>query len=445
MSVDKKKHKTVLKWAFPVDVLVNIGFCISHHSDLFAFVEALRQDYDVGPLEHIWQLGLSLDHKLLWPDLVLTSRMTRSSQRVTYEAIAKFYRHIRVYVVMDIEWLKTHVDPKAELSWKLENLPGILIRNANYWSEWADLRICHLYVDCDFPSGWIDVLPRLQYLKTLILKTQVDTHVDKILEFAAMSDQLTELVISTSENGSLTDPMLRNIIAWLSRQLVRVFAISGWEWRTNNMELKQSFYQAMFNCPTLKELKIAMVDLSDMDLTNATLSMQTLQIRTCFVSPNFCETLAARLIDSNVLDLSLVYTDDTTLKGIESLLRVLPKTSIKSLDLVDSTVSSADICEFAPLLQASTLNTLKIRYAELHEQAVSSLANAIQNNTSIAELDITGTVMTSQDCHRLIESATHTSRPIEMKWIAFQESNLGQDDLKALSAYATERGIQFDC
>ncbi|KAH9162928.1 hypothetical protein LEN26_000734 [Aphanomyces euteiches] len=278
----------------------------SHHADLFAFVEALQQDYDVGPLEHIWELGLTRDYNLLWPYLVLTSRIICSSQHSTYEAIAKFYRHIHVYVFMDIEWLKSFVDPKAELSWKLENLPGILIRNSNYWSEWADLRICHLYVDCDVPSGWIDVLPRLQYLKTLILKTQDDTHVDKILEFAAMSDQLTELVISTSESGILTDPMLHNFIAWLSRQPVRVFAIISWEWRINNMELKRSFYQATFNCPTLKDLKIAMMDLSDMDLTNATLSMQTLQIRTCFVPPNFCETLAARLIDSNVVDLSLV-------------------------------------------------------------------------------------------------------------------------------------------
>ncbi|CAK4287760.1 unnamed protein product, partial [Aphanomyces euteiches] len=52
---------------------MNIAFAIPDAADLFAFLEVLRPYDNLGPLEQLYQLGLTASHADLWPTLCTKS------------------------------------------------------------------------------------------------------------------------------------------------------------------------------------------------------------------------------------------------------------------------------------------------------------------------------------------------------------------------------------
>ncbi|CAK4700515.1 unnamed protein product, partial [Aphanomyces euteiches] len=107
----------------PVDIIIKIAFCIPDTADLFAFLEALRPYNLLGPLEHLYQLGMRLERSFyLWPCLRLPPSLHDWSQ--PYEAIAKYYSKVIIYDFKHATWLKHHLNPTVKIEWVVKSFPA---------------------------------------------------------------------------------------------------------------------------------------------------------------------------------------------------------------------------------------------------------------------------------------------------------------------------------
>ncbi|CAK4706103.1 unnamed protein product, partial [Aphanomyces euteiches] len=99
---------------------MNIAFAIPDAADLFAFLEVLRPYDNLGPLEQLYQLGLTASHADLWPILCTKSSVLGTPECYLYEAVLKMYANVRVenFSADQVIWLETHVNPTTEITWR---------------------------------------------------------------------------------------------------------------------------------------------------------------------------------------------------------------------------------------------------------------------------------------------------------------------------------------
>ncbi|KAG9397791.1 hypothetical protein AC1031_016641 [Aphanomyces cochlioides] len=391
----------------PMDVVMKIAFAIPDADDLFAFLEVLSPLNNLGPLEDLYQLSKSNDHEDLWPTLCLGPSTPDTSCRSSFEAITKLYLHVAVEDTCDAQWLLEHLNSIATVEWTINTLSAI----KELPDGWFDLPITRLIVNCgyDTTTGWKDLLERLSHLTSLAVHNGGD--VDDIFEFLATSNQIREFQIA-NEFLDMTGSNQINLTKWFLNQPVRVFECTsgGWPYRGD------AIYRAMFNCPTLDRLMLSSWDLSDVDFTHLTFEMQTLELHNSFWDSNLLKSLASRLEGSKVIHLQLHGNlDDTNFVGIESLLQVLPKTRIKSLDLTSLSLSDANWCKFAHRIEKCTLDKLLLRVLNWSSTVAGNLANAIRNNQTIYELDLDSRNLSTHDLRLLIESVAHPHRSVRRK------------------------------
>ncbi|KAH9185724.1 hypothetical protein AeNC1_012300 [Aphanomyces euteiches] len=392
----------------PVDVVMKIAFAIPDADDFFAFLEVLISPLNnLGPLEPLHQLGKSVDHEDLWPTLCLGSSTPDTSSRSSFEAITKLYLHVAVDDTCDAQWLLGHLNSMATVEWTINRLSAI----NELPDGWFDLPITRLIVNCgyDTTTGWKDLLERLSHLTSLAVHNGGD--VDVIFEFLATSNQIREFQIA-NEFMDMTESNQINLTKWLLNQPVRVFECSSGDWYNRD----DAIYRAMFNCSTLDRLMLSSWDLSNVDFTHLMFEMQTLELHNSFWDSNLLKSLASRLEGSKVIHLQLHGNlDDTNFAGIESLLRVLPQTRIKSLELTSLSLSDANWCKFAHRIEKCTLDKLLLRVLNWSSTVAGNLANAIRNNQTICEFDLDSSNLSIHDLRLLIESMAHSNRSVRRK------------------------------
>ncbi|KAG9397774.1 hypothetical protein AC1031_016624 [Aphanomyces cochlioides] len=271
-NAKKPRASKAIRSLLPVDVIIKIAFCIPVAADLFAFLEALRPYNLLGPLEHLYQLGMRLDRSFyLWPCLRLPPSLDEWS--VSYEAIAKYYSKVIIYDFKHATWLKYHLNPTVKIEWVVKNFPAAWEIPEDIW----ELRIIQAvrfgFLIDDFSYGK-DVLSRLKHLESLIFCDDHDQESpirrgqyedndssmwDSVFQFAAESHQLTQLQVARHSH-TMTETTLVNLTEWFRSQPVRLFDCKGGTWHQVDNDIKQNFYKAMFNCPTLDELTLANFD-----------------------------------------------------------------------------------------------------------------------------------------------------------------------------------------
>ncbi|CAK4093559.1 unnamed protein product [Aphanomyces euteiches] len=272
-----------------VDIVLTIAFSIPEASSLFAFLEALRPYKMLGPLEHLYLLGLT-------------------------------------------HWLKTYLSPTTQISWNLQDMDTVLpIEDVD---NWTDLRITRLAIDITAEEDAIWCLVALSKLPSL---TSLDlaiwaTDLADFFAYVAASQQITDLYLEFDQY-QLTDFDLMHLTEWFRQQPVKRFECSGGDWIDADYNVKQAFYHAMFNCPTLEILEISTCDLDDIDWTQLDFSMKTLVLDQCGLSDDDVRIFASRLEGSSITTLVLTDYAFDDIYAMECLLQVQPSTRIKQLGL----------------------------------------------------------------------------------------------------------------
>ncbi|KAH9100957.1 hypothetical protein Ae201684P_007148 [Aphanomyces euteiches] len=366
----------------PVDVIVNIAFSIPIAADLFAFLEALRPYNLLGPLEHLYQLGKQLD---LIQDLGQAT------------------------------WLKKHLGPQTKIEWIVNHFPTSTKEIADDVWDLHITRVSHGFKYNSLSSGK-KILSRLKHLTTLKVYDEHafsmpaealdDYHQawDDIFQFVEESHQLTELQASP-DSHAMSSSNLVNLITWFRRQPVR-----------------QSFYEAIFNCLTLDKLILRTCDFKGLDFSRFRFSMRSLQVGYCRGGSDYIYSLASRLENSNLTHLNIYVRHDVSIDSVKSLVRVLTTTirvylpglctPIKQLALKGLPFDSTDLSKLAPLFENCPLESLSLHAIRSSFSFVKSLATAIQNKT-IHDLEVLFPVITVEEMRLLIQSVCHPSRRLK--------------------------------
>ncbi|KAG9397876.1 hypothetical protein AC1031_016531 [Aphanomyces cochlioides] len=436
----KLKVSAPVRSLLPVDVIIKIAFCIPVAADLFAFLEALRPYNLLGPLEHLYQLGMRLDRSFyLWPCLRLPPSLDEWS--VSYEAIAKYYSNVVIQDLGQATWLKKHLGPQTKIEWIVNNFPTST-------TEIAD--------ECNSLSSGKEILSRLKHLTTLKV---YDEHAfsipaevldeyhqawDDIFKFVVESHQLTELQASP-DSHAMTSSNLVNLIAWFRRQPVRVFECTSATCRRIDKSLKQSFYEAIFNCPTLDKLILSKCDFQGLDFSRFRFSMRSLQLGYCRMGSDYINSLASRLENSNLTHLGVYVCHDVSIDSVESLVRVLPYTSIKHLALTSLPFNSKDLSKLSQLCENCPVESLSLHAFQSSFSFVKSLATAIQNNKTIHDLEVLLPGITVEEMRFLIQSVCHPSRRLKRKLpkLTIPGNKMEKPLIKSLKDFAADCGGEF--
>ncbi|KAH9113719.1 hypothetical protein AeMF1_012132 [Aphanomyces euteiches] len=389
----------------PLDTIIKILSSIPDSRDVFALLDTLRPHTALGPLEDLYQLGLTHDHSSLWPTLTLDSSKNDTLSIALCESTVKHYSQ----VLVDDPWypvdrLKNYLNPTSSIEWNAKEFP-VTIENIN---NWADLRITRFYllIKSDTPQLWKQVLPRLHSLKSLRIDDLFGDLGD-VYSIVAKSVQITELEIYPMD-FRLGNAELLHLIQWFRRQPFRIYADWFMDWGLLDYNLKQELCDVMFNCPTLDRLTLTGCYVGDMDFSNFSFSMNTLEMYEFSFWIDLMKLLASRLKESkltnlvlvgNLIDDSIDGVDETDyirdvsyIDGMECLLNVLPLTSIKSLDISGLYVSVDAWCSLITLIFPPNCHleilTTDFTFHEAHPKIVQTLALSIQKNQTLSEIHL---------------------------------------------------------
>ncbi|KAH9180180.1 hypothetical protein AeNC1_017176 [Aphanomyces euteiches] len=380
----------------PVDVILKIAFSIPNAADFFAFLESLHPYGVLGPLEHLYQLSLTQRQSELWPNLKIDSMALKQERRTHYEIIAKYYPKVILDDILDVQWVK-----------KLDIQKIVLALYNHVWISFFD-----------FTKTWARVLPQFNHLTTLKVSTRDGYVFNEVCAFAAKSERLIHLEINYVFER-VTSLAAQSLIEWFHRP-VQFFSFAGPGWSAiDDNHLKQEFYRAMFNCPTLQTLKLHRCSLKDLNLSQLDFSMKSLLVERCHVNRLFLKSLTERLEISKISYLGLQgYTlMDQQSGGLYHLLQHLPHLSMKHLFLSDDMIQSSELTQLVPLLEHCRLESLAFRAPSLSKAVVAKFAKAIQNNQTICELDLGTSKISMDELRLLMESFTDSSRLVKTKRI----------------------------
>ncbi|KAG9397841.1 hypothetical protein AC1031_016551 [Aphanomyces cochlioides] len=291
----------------------------------------------------------------------------------------------------DVEWLKTHLNLANQIEWNLRNiqLPEEIA------DAWSDLRITRLVMDIqdERALSWcVHVLPRLPHLVSLKLYFGKLDLAD-FFTYLTTFKQITDIEFASVGGWTPTDSQLLVLSS-------AKFALESGGLCCDR-EMKQLFYEAMFNCPTLDTLVLRGCFLIDFDFTGVIFSMKTLVLDRCRLTSFDMQILATRLQKSNLIHLEVNCMKCENTLGIESLLIVQPHTSIKHLAFNDLQMDRRSWLEWTPLLEKCTLEKLTLHTHEMPSMIVRILARTLQNNRTIFELILSDTRIAYADLRTL--------------------------------------------
>ncbi|KAH9098818.1 hypothetical protein LEN26_016615 [Aphanomyces euteiches] len=426
----------------PVEVFLKIAFLIQGPSDLKAFLAALCPHVDMGPLKQLYVMCLAFPHSDFWPSLKLSPLIMEILSGSPHEIICQYYSNFILVDSFDVERIKHYVHPTARLEWNIWDRSVVTTMK-----DLTDLNITRINVHVDEYAqiSWMDLLQRLPNLNALRVEGN-DVELRDVFRFTIKSRQIKELKIY-SKDCVMAPHDVRCLILWFYRQPVQVFEFMWPDFSNVDWNLIEQYYQAMFNCPTLHTLRLAHFDSNHMDFTQMSPSIKVFQLVIPHINSYFLKSLSDKLVSSRVTHLELVRYKDGDTEGIESLLRALPKTSIKCLKLKGlHIVDDACWCNLAQLFEMCTLEALVIEVVEFPSGFAQSLAVAVQRNHTICELDFGRSDIAMHDLWALILSMTHPSRKVTTKRVKLSRPRrqaMNPLTLKLLKEVATNSGGEF--
>ncbi|KAF0720038.1 Aste57867_617 [Aphanomyces stellatus] len=403
--------------ALPLDVLQRIALWLVDATTCFAFLEALGSPADRGSLESLWQLGLTIDRDSLWPDLYL-DHLDHHTPQEHIRAVLPYYTQVYISGSYDIAWLRANLPSSMEIVWFNPPHLADMVQDSSlsdWYASWAmlpvvEVTLCHVSDDAMYLLD--PVLPQMACLKSLHIHSH--SPIDSILAFAASSSTLLELKLEAwLEIPGIDDGLVAYLMAWLQRLPVRTLCLSCFYWDAVTRDTKTDFCNAVLSHPTLSQLKLPDLDMSDLDkMPHPLPKLQTLALQTLQVP------CVLQLFASPVVSLSLTGFDMPDASTVDLVFQALVRNHhLKSLTFKGTTLDERQWRHIVAYLPDIQLQALSWWYnCELTDEVVLLLADALKQNRSLRCCWFHTTIISTTAATTLLASV----RSGVMKYIGFK-------------------------
>ncbi|CAK4162385.1 unnamed protein product [Aphanomyces euteiches] len=271
-----------------------------------------------------------------------------------------------------------------------------------------------------------------------------------------MSNAITEFLAYTVQYKMTTSDVIR-LTKWFRTQPVRRLELAFVDAGAADKDVKKEFYEAMLKCETLETLNISnrgftdIINISnrgftDLEFIKWPLALKSLRLNLEGITSDVVKSLASQLEDSGVNHLAIVQYTDKNTEGMEHLLRVLPRTSIKHLELSHLLIDDTTWCKLAPLFESCPVSILTLHSEKIPTGFAQDFATALEKNQSICELDLDHSDIGHADLQQLIRSFSNSSRPVKRKRFKVKgpySQPIVDDEEESLKKLAAECGVKF--
>ncbi|KAF0692782.1 Aste57867_16167 [Aphanomyces stellatus] len=436
----------------PSDVLIKIASWVQDHATFFSFLAVLDHR---GPLTTLWHLSQTYNPADLWPKLRLSRYLLQSASRNQVEAVVKHASVVEVCCVEDIFGLCRLLRPSTTVQWHGIHLPisdADTAPDDDVLVKWSEFPFTRLYLSLSKPeSPFFNVLPRCQSLIRLELSGYLD--VAAIFDFAASASNLLELEMTCWRHPIVTTSMLQHSIQWLKANPVRRFRFSSWTFDAAVDEVvRDAFYIALFQCPSLQELTLATCTLPNLELAfelPLPTKLRKLKFASCTLAPLTLVRLGTAVRDSSVTALHLddIYrsansTSEAYEAAFERLAESVVRSNVVTLALQGCRLGLSNWSRLGPLLQETkSVKSLSLsRNGIGDEQCAKWLAQAIQANATIRKLNLDDNYIRTNGAGMLINCNLHRCVPLEE--LVLSRNNIHSKEDKAhLNSMARKLGV----
>ncbi|KAF0719515.1 Aste57867_986 [Aphanomyces stellatus] len=428
----------------PPDVLFKVALWIEDSATFFAFLEAIGS-LRGPPLDLLWRLGLTRSHNTLWPMLLIENADDESYAAL--EATSPLYSRVRVFGTCDVASLRRHLGRHVRLEWFNPPLSMVNAPLHEWYADWATLPLTSVVATAAFypKEPLCTVLPRLTQLQRLEIGGV--RPLAAVLAFAADSMALVHLIVNNTAftRCTLTAPMLDHLIQWLQRQPVKTLSLSSIVLNAGELvDGKAAFCTTVLSCPTLNELRLRDVDLSDLAPMAFVIHAHTVELKGLSVSHLL--QLLDPLVAPQLIELDLwacaVPPDQAHLLCLFEALATNPTLQhlyMRHSDLNDEKWHS--IVAFLPRLRLKSLRLAGGEYY-LSDECALKLALALETNVELKICMCYGMVLSVQGATTLLQCLRR--RPVVMQMIAFTlAKGASADQKKTMRERARDMGTTW--
>ncbi|KAF0705755.1 Aste57867_6963 [Aphanomyces stellatus] len=463
----------------PADVLLKVCPWAQDATTLFSFLEALGTPQARGPFEPLWQLGATMsDREPLWPSLVLTEAVFQNPERLhLMESVIQHYSTVTVKWVGDLGWLHVHLAPHTAVTWvaafpssRFPVIHGTPSTIDAWFDLWAQLRLTKLAIrnptydidsepalDPDFVPFFERALVRCCHVQSLTVECWSPS-LGAIFELAAHSSTLVYLDIMVpfpifvdAESPHLNAAQLVHATKWLTCTPVQHVCLSyvGLEPATD-AAVRQEFFAALFSCSTLHFVQTYGRDFGPMalqDVLPSTLTLQSLFLCGVLLEPAALSALARAVRDStNLKHLcvrgfgTLNRTDyDTT---FHELFDAVAHSKVRDFEASSWPLGDARWSDLGPcVVKMPHVETLTLSYTLMRAAGAVYLAQAIQVNTSLSKVEVSGNDIAADGVRWLVHASAHRSPPMAL--VCAANCACSRDEKPLLRALAHELGVDL--
>ncbi|KAF0696227.1 Aste57867_13005 [Aphanomyces stellatus] len=466
--VSNPHHRRHQEPHLPRELLWKLVIWIDDTTTFFSFADALGSAR--GPLEPLWQLGLTKNRRNLWPQLHLSSNFLQAATDRAHIEASLLHTHIPSVGIafdgtIDVSWLRRHIQHPTTIDW-YSRLPlspleaisnGVVIPLSDWFTLWAKLPLTKLVlvqVESNYAAHLEAALPRLCHLTSLSISADAFP-LAPILHLATTSLTLVELHFATHRPTVLSRPLVAEFVRWLRAVPVKTLGLRGWQVDDDAADASSALLTALFQHPTLSWLSLMSGSLGPLAQVPASTPTRLRELRLvdCDLSPASLDALANLVAGSSLEGLHMSIFGDAVVHmepndgmclAFARLLQAATECSqLKSLSLDGCGLVDSYWETLGPLLQSIPVDELFLRNNEIGDNGIGWIAQGIQINGTVRTVNLANNQTTKFGLIAILQAMAdrsgHNEVQIQADWDS-QES----DELKmCFVAKADELGVDL--
>ncbi|KAF0699897.1 Aste57867_9555 [Aphanomyces stellatus] len=441
----------------PSGILYKVAQYIHDPTLLFSFLQALGSPDVRGPLEPLYQLGLTSDPFDLWPvpRLEQSHDAMAAATRHNLEASAPIFPHVIVAGEFDVNWLAQYFGATS-LEWHCLPHTQDQVQNnmrlEDWYAQWATLRTTKIDLVDQSIDALIPVLPKLAHLSELALVGVDCILVEPLFAWLPTSNVVKLEICKLPEQGDFsqeedmidwfTDSRIAQMTQWIKKNPVQKIRLQACNWEDMQNDTLLVLYDALFGCATLEELEIeyCRVPFSLPQPLRLPPSLTLLALENSGLESDHLVNLSSALVGSNVRTLRLRgYRNFFLDSGILKLFSELPLTKVVELDLTRCGLHDDKWIDLARLLLTTHLETLVLSENFITTRSVDRIGRAIGSNETLRTLHLEKCPVDINDVVDLLEHISKRKVPFEEIRVGTQ--GMPYEDIELVQMVARALGV----
>ncbi|KAH9137743.1 hypothetical protein LEN26_005594 [Aphanomyces euteiches] len=437
MTTKRHRDDRLAFTAIPTAIIQQIALYIPDSKDFFSYLSCFQNAQGgetLGELGHFLELSTKLEPTDLWPKLQL--RLLTPSLVPSVRCITRFFTTIYVFEVFDVTLLQQCLHPHNVVE-LLECPPRDLVHQ---WlaAPVSMLPVKHITFTSQDPDAcdlFLDQLPCMSGLASLSFRNSVVRGFGRLFAFIQASSTLTRLHLSMIYLSNLIERVhrfqrvfmdverirspaqfqrqhLEILGEWLRRCPATSIDLKRWDIDFDDETCVANLLDAIFTSSSLENVVVSNprlgVHIAQVTFP-APLRLQSLDLSSSNIDGTAMASLVTGLRDSSLTSLSLE-ENDIGVKGLQSLLDVLPLSNIQKLRLRRVYLDDSACKMIATALPSSKLVDLDLSVNRLTDRSANELSKVVARATSLTTLNLFDNEITPQGATALVKALNGRSQ-----------------------------------